>query len=375
MSRPGGGGVSSSTNTSTTTSATSSGVAALDSESCAAEIKQLQDQRKKRELGLVGFGIGDGKGYDSFLYEAEDTDKINLSISTADDEEDPDPLIPKRDKAALPSYTAPSQFFREIPGADAETVVPKRPTIAEREGEYRAQWRKRKMSPPKKDPFTLYLKKDPNEPEPVATAPKKGRQRHDKAEPAPVPPAPARPVEDTRSYKDIMLETILDREKDKVLHEAERIRKQQEAREASAREERIKHDKEEMERRKELRRAGKEDPDDEHNGNRGWFLVITKDGATIAQTYLDPTKVFKFGRDPESDIELAHPSCSKVHAKIKFEPAEGHKIPTPAIVDLGSTNGTQLNGTALVPSEYYPLAHGDSLRFGASTREYSILFR
>ena len=44
-------------------------------------------------------------------------------------------------------------------------MIPTRKTIAEREGDYRAQWRKRKLSPPKDDPFTLFLKKKPQEPD------------------------------------------------------------------------------------------------------------------------------------------------------------------------------------------------------------------
>eukprot|EP01106_Pelomyxa_sp_JSP_P004570 TRINITY_DN1716_c0_g1_i1.p1 TRINITY_DN1716_c0_g1~~TRINITY_DN1716_c0_g1_i1.p1 ORF type:complete len:103 (-),score=27.31 TRINITY_DN1716_c0_g1_i1:138-446(-) len=101
-----------------------------------------------------------------------------------------------------------------------------------------------------------------------------------------------------------------------------------------------------------------------------------KDGKTVEQRVLSQTAVTKFGRDiAESDVELAHPSCSKAHAKIKFVSKRDGDTPIPSIVDLNSTNGTFLNGKRVGAGEYHPLSHGDRLTFAASTRQYHLHLR
>ncbi len=97
------------------------------------------------------------------------------------------------------------------------------------------------------------------------------------------------------------------------------------------------------------------------------------------------------------DIELAHPSCSKQHAVIQFRmkeemdddantiyPVMCVRVPhcsrlsrsppcSPYVMDIGSTNGTFLNGTKLEPKRYVEMRHKDVLKFGFSTREYVLL--
>jgi pSer/pThr/pTyr-binding forkhead associated (FHA) protein len=41
--------------------------------------------------------------------------------------------------------------------------------------------------------------------------------------------------------------------------------------------------------------------------------------------------------------------------------------------DLGSTNGTFVNGELLESQKYYELLHQDAIRFGNSTREYVLI--
>ncbi len=98
------------------------------------------------------------------------------------------------------------------------------------------------------------------------------------------------------------------------------------------------------------------------------------------------------------DIELAHPSCSKQHAVIQFRMKEemdddantiypvmcararvlhcsrsDDRACSPYVMDIGSTNGTFLNGTKLEPKRYVEMRHKDVLKFGFSTREYVLL--
>lgn len=61
------------------------------------------------------------------------------------------------------------------------------------------------------------------------------------------------------------------------------------------------------------------------------------------------------GRLPESTIVLADPNVSRQHAEIR---ARGTSF---VVIDLGSTNGTRINGTRINEQE---LADGDEVAFG-----------
>jgi len=65
--------------------------------------------------------------------------------------------------------------------------------------------------------------------------------------------------------------------------------------------------------------------------------------------------VVTFGRRPESTVVLADPNASRAHAEVRPQGA-GH-----VLVDLGSTNGTRVNG-ARVSS--HVLQDGDEIMFG-----------
>ncbi len=65
--------------------------------------------------------------------------------------------------------------------------------------------------------------------------------------------------------------------------------------------------------------------------------------------------VVTFGRKPESTIQLADPNASRNHAEIR---PHGNGW---VLVDLGSTNGTRVNGVRVTSHE---LTEGDELAFG-----------
>lgn len=74
------------------------------------------------------------------------------------------------------------------------------------------------------------------------------------------------------------------------------------------------------------------------------------------QRELAGLKSYTLGRDPSNRIHLDHPSVSRRHARIDQTPA-GHQL-----TDLGSTNGTFLNGRRLQGSS--PLKDEDVIQVG-----------
>ena len=84
------------------------------------------------------------------------------------------------------------------------------------------------------------------------------------------------------------------------------------------------------------------------------------------------------------DIVLGHPSSSSQHAVIQFRyivktvedeygvQQKKGKV-KPYVIDLDSSNGTDLNDEELEASRYYELRDKDILKFGGSDREYVIM--
>jgi smad nuclear-interacting protein 1 len=91
------------------------------------------------------------------------------------------------------------------------------------------------------------------------------------------------------------------------------------------------------------------------------------------------------GRQAEvADIPLEHPSCSGQHAAIQFRyiaktvedeygVRQNKGKVKPYVIDLESSNGTELNGEEIAKGRYVELRDKDILRFGASEREYMVM--
>jgi hypothetical protein len=71
----------------------------------------------------------------------------------------------------------------------------------------------------------------------------------------------------------------------------------------------------------------------------------------------DSQRAQTIGRSPDCDLVLSDPTVSRRHAQLRHRP-QGWEI-----VDLGSTNGTRLNGWRLGLAQ--PLHPGDVVTFGA----------
>jgi pSer/pThr/pTyr-binding forkhead associated (FHA) protein len=83
-------------------------------------------------------------------------------------------------------------------------------------------------------------------------------------------------------------------------------------------------------------------------------LVITREGVSLRDYKLDQQRI-TIGRKPDSDVFLNDQTVSSEHAAVSL-------IDIPAITDLGSTNGTLINGVRI--SSKTPLHHGDVIRIG-----------
>lgn len=96
---------------------------------------------------------------------------------------------------------------------------------------------------------------------------------------------------------------------------------------------------------------------------------------------------YMVGRDDRlCYITLHHPSISSQHAVIQFKrkwqaapfasnvaDAVPTSIIVPYLIDLASTNGTELNHRPIESQRYIELRHKDVLKFGQSAREYVLI--
>lgn len=79
-------------------------------------------------------------------------------------------------------------------------------------------------------------------------------------------------------------------------------------------------------------------------------------------------KAVVFGRHKSyADVMLQHPSISRQHAVI-LHGKSGNMY----LMDLGSSHGTYVNKRKLSAEQREPLREGDTIKFGASSREYIV---
>jgi pSer/pThr/pTyr-binding forkhead associated (FHA) protein len=86
-------------------------------------------------------------------------------------------------------------------------------------------------------------------------------------------------------------------------------------------------------------------------------LVLDCDGIDVI-THDFIGNVITIGRTPSSDVVIDHPTVSGQHAVLTKSPS-GYRLK-----DLGSTNGTQIDGVSITDAE---LKDGAEIRFGYVT--------
>ncbi|KAI5835196.1 SMAD/FHA domain-containing protein [Schizophyllum commune Tattone D] len=114
---------------------------------------------------------------------------------------------------------------------------------------------------------------------------------------------------------------------------------------------------------------------------QGWRLYVFKGDEQVELLHINRQSAYLIGRDRlVCDIYIEHPSCSKQHAVIQYrqikeknEFGEVKGVIKPFVIDLESTNGTQVNGEKIPESRYYELKLNDVIKFGTSAREYVLL--
>lgn len=123
----------------------------------AAQVQEIQEKSRSKvdisEKDRIGFG--ESGIFDSEIYgEVQNRfDGYVTSIATNDEveEEDYDGGVPTGGRQ---TFTAPAAILNEIAGEDVDPFAEhRRPTIADREDEYRAKRRKMVISPERVDPF------------------------------------------------------------------------------------------------------------------------------------------------------------------------------------------------------------------------------
>lgn len=91
------------------------------------------------------------------------------------------------------------------------------------------------------------------------------------------------------------------------------------------------------------------------------------DGPLSGAAFVLGSNVSVAGRHADCSIPLADAKASRNHAE--FVP-DGGRPGQFSIIDLGSANGTRVNGIPLPPSVPRPLAGGDEIRIGQNTFRY-----
>jgi len=86
------------------------------------------------------------------------------------------------------------------------------------------------------------------------------------------------------------------------------------------------------------------------------FRLVMSQGPQPGQTFILDQDVLTLGRDPSSSIVISDPQVSRRHARIMQQ--SGFMV----IEDLGSTNGTYINGMRLTGP--HALANGDVIGLG-----------
>ncbi|KAK7379811.1 hypothetical protein VNO78_34334 [Psophocarpus tetragonolobus] len=102
-------------------------------------------------------------------------------------------------------------------------------------------------------------------------------------------------------------------------------------------------------------------------------LTVLKNQAILKNIFMlldhkNEDQTVLIGRHPHCNIVLTHPSVSRFHLRIRFNPSS----PTLSLLDLSSAHGTWVCGRKLQPGVSVELKEGDTFTVGLSTRLYRL---
>ena len=102
-------------------------------------------------------------------------------------------------------------------------------------------------------------------------------------------------------------------------------------------------------------------------------LEVLKNGCIITNVDLTSKPFHVFGRLPNCDVSLEHPSVSRYHAVIQYKTSDTSNSEKGFyLYDLGSTHGTFVNKSRLESKRYYRLRVGYVIKFGGSSRLFIL---
>nr|CAG4647641.1 EOG090X00GC [Moina brachiata]SVE92837.1 EOG090X00GC [Moina brachiata] len=126
-------------------------------EEIAAQVQEIQSRSKVDISEKDRIGFGESGVFDSDIYGGEVQSRFagyNSSIAASDEVEEEDYDAAPTATGGRQSFTAPAALLKETVGEDYDPFAEhRRPTIADREDEYRAKRRKLVISPERADPF------------------------------------------------------------------------------------------------------------------------------------------------------------------------------------------------------------------------------
>jgi pSer/pThr/pTyr-binding forkhead associated (FHA) protein len=104
-----------------------------------------------------------------------------------------------------------------------------------------------------------------------------------------------------------------------------------------------------------------------------YTLEVLRNGSIIDYISLSHHPYTVFGRSPDSDVVLEHPTISRYHAIVQYKSEFEHSQPPGLFLyDCGSTHGTFINKKRLEPNVYVRIKIGYIIKFGQSTRLYLV---
>jgi diguanylate cyclase (GGDEF)-like protein len=95
-------------------------------------------------------------------------------------------------------------------------------------------------------------------------------------------------------------------------------------------------------------------------------LVVVQGAEADLGLHVRCDRPITLGRDPDVELPLRDGSCSRRHCLVEIDASSGHYV----VRDLGSTNGTLLNGVRIQLQS--PLAEGDKIFVGASVVKFGF---